>query len=62
MLLSVAAVLLAAVGQFEGHGDVGAPKLAGSAAYNAATQEYTLTAAGTTCGRSATSSTSRGSG
>ena len=43
MLLSVAAVLLAAVGQFEGHGDVGAPKLAGSATYNAATQEYALT-------------------
>ena len=47
MLLSVAAVLLAAVGQFEGHADVGAPKLAGSAAYNAVTQEYALSAAGT---------------
>jgi len=34
------------VGQFEGHGDIGSPRLAGSAAYNAVSQEYTLTAAG----------------
>jgi TolB protein len=47
MLLSVAAVLLAAVGQFEGHADVGAPKLAGSASYNGFTQEYALSSAGT---------------
>jgi len=46
MLLSVA-VLMAAVGRFEGHADVGGPKLAGSAAYNAATQEYSMSAAGT---------------
>jgi regulation of enolase protein 1 (concanavalin A-like superfamily) len=35
------------VGQFESHVDIGAPKLAGSAAYNGATQEYRLTASGT---------------
>jgi len=35
-----------ALGQFEGHADVGSPRLAGSAAYNAVSQEYTLTAAG----------------
>ena len=36
-----------ALGQFEGHGDIGDPTLAGSATYDAAKQEYTLTAAGT---------------
>jgi len=35
------------LGQFDGHGDIGAPTLAGSASYDAANQEYTLTAAGT---------------
>jgi Tol biopolymer transport system component len=35
-----------ALGQFEAHADIGSPRLAGSAAYNAASQEYTLTAAG----------------
>ena len=35
------------LGQFDGHADIGAPKLAGSAKYDAANQEYTLTAAGT---------------
>ena len=35
------------LGQFEGHADVGAPALAGSATYDAGNQEYTLTAAGT---------------
>jgi TolB protein len=35
-----------ALGDFEGHADVGAPKLAGSAAYDAAAQEYTLEAGG----------------
>ena len=35
------------LGQFDGHADIGAPKLAGSAKYDAAAQEYTLTAAGT---------------
>ena len=35
------------VGQFESHGDIGSPKMAGNAVYNGATQEYTLTAGGT---------------
>ncbi len=34
------------LGQFDGNADVGAPKLAGSASYDAAAQEYTLTGAG----------------
>ncbi|MEO5961145.1 MAG: biopolymer transporter TolR [Opitutaceae bacterium] len=34
------------VGEFENSGDVGSPKLAGSAAYDAARQEYTFTGAG----------------
>jgi TolB protein len=38
--------LLAAFGQFQQHADVGAPKLEGSAVYDAATQEYTLKAGG----------------
>jgi len=36
----------AGLGVFEGHGDVGAPKIAGSAEYNSASQEYTLAAGG----------------
>jgi TolB protein len=36
----------AALGQFDGHGDIGAPKIAGSAAYNAVSQEYSLSAGG----------------
>ena len=35
-----------ALGDFEGHGDVGAPKRAGSATYNAVSQEYALASAG----------------
>jgi TolB protein len=35
------------LGQLEGHGDVGSPRHAGSATWNAASQEYVLTAAGT---------------
>ena len=35
------------LGDFEAHGDIGAPKIAGSAAYNPVSQDYTLTAAGT---------------
>ena len=35
------------LGQFDGQADVGAPALAGSATYDAGSQEYTLTAAGT---------------
>jgi hypothetical protein len=34
------------VGEFDGHGDVGSPKLAGSATYNGASQEYALSAGG----------------
>ena len=34
------------LGLFEDHADVGAPKIAGAAAYNAASQEYALSAAG----------------
>jgi TolB protein len=36
----------APLGQFDGHGDVGGPKIAGSASYNAVSQEYTLSAGG----------------
>jgi Tol biopolymer transport system component len=54
-LLGLAAAMTAAgalasgrpLGAFETHGDVGSPRLAGTATYNAATQEYRLTAAGT---------------
>src|SRR6266850_3223215 len=35
------------LGQFEGETDIGAPRLAGSATYDSATQEYTLSGAGT---------------
>jgi TolB protein len=35
-----------AVGAFDAHGDVGTPKLAGSASYDARTQRYTLSGAG----------------
>ena len=46
-----AAVFLSAqttpLGDFDGHSDVGAPKIAGSAAYNPVLQDYTITAAGT---------------
>jgi TolB protein len=34
------------LGEFDGHGDVGSPKIAGSALYNAVSQEYTLAAGG----------------
>jgi TolB protein len=34
------------LGDFEGHGDVGSPKIAGYATYNAASQVYTLSAGG----------------
>lgn len=36
----------ARLGQFEGRGDIGSPQLAGSATYNAASQEYVLSASG----------------
>src|SRR6185436_4445466 len=44
--LSTSAGPDAVLGQFEAHGDVGSPRFTGSAAYNAVSQEYTLTAAG----------------
>ncbi len=34
------------LGEFDGHGDVGSPKIAGSAAYNPISQEYAMAAAG----------------
>ena len=34
------------LGQFDGHGDVGAPRVTGSATYDAVSQEYRLAAAG----------------
>jgi regulation of enolase protein 1 (concanavalin A-like superfamily) len=34
------------LGVFDGHGDVGSPKIAGSATYNAVSQEYTIAAGG----------------
>ena len=34
------------IGQFDGHADVGAPKIAGTAVFNAVSQEYTLSAGG----------------
>ena len=48
LVLSAALPLCAEspVGQFTDHGDVGAPKIAGSAGYDAATQEYTLSGSG----------------
>ncbi len=47
-VLAIAAMTSGAapVGEFIDHGDIGAPKLAGSTAYNAASQEYLLTASG----------------
>jgi hypothetical protein len=43
---SVALAQPGPLGQFDGHGDVGAPALAGSATWNAASQEYRLSGAG----------------
>jgi Tol biopolymer transport system component len=40
------ALVAAGLGVFQQHADVGAPKLAGSAVYDAAAQEYTLSAGG----------------
>jgi TolB protein len=36
----------ARIGDFDAHGDIGAPKLTGSAAYNPVSQDYVLTAGG----------------
>ena len=49
LLLALASPLAAqgsSLGDFEGHGDVGAPKLAGTGRYDAAKQEYTLSGSG----------------
>ena len=46
-LLSAEVSRADSIGDFEDHGDIGAPKLSGSAAYNEASQEYTLSGAGT---------------
>ena len=35
------------LGEFDGHEDIGAPRISGSATYNAVSQEYALAAAGT---------------
>src|SRR5688572_2891688 len=35
------------LGEFDGHGDIGAPKLSGTAAYNPVSQEYAIAAGGT---------------
>ncbi len=37
---------MTAVGEFDGHGDVGSPKIPGSAAYNPVSQDYSMAAAG----------------
>ena len=34
------------IGHFEAHGDIGSPQIAGSAAYNAVSQEYSVSASG----------------
>ena len=44
---SVAVDAAGPVGDFEAAADVGSPKIAGSAAYNPISQDYTPTAAGT---------------
>jgi len=47
LLIAIAASAQAAsLGQFDGHSDIGVPKLAGAATYNAASQEYTVSAGG----------------
>jgi len=45
--LSASLISVSGVGEFDTHGDVGSPKIAGSAAYNPLSQEYALSAAGT---------------
>src|SRR5262249_38878891 len=42
----IAALAVSMVGDFDTHGDVGSPKIAGSAAYNPISQEYALSASG----------------
>src|SRR5687768_14565558 len=43
----IAQAQTARIGEFDGHADVGAPKLAGTAAYNPVSQDYSVTAGGT---------------
>src|SRR5215471_5998439 len=45
--LAMTAIAMTGVGDFDAHGDVGSPKIGGSAAYNPLSQEYALSAAGT---------------
>ena len=45
-LTAVAAGQGKPLGEFEGHADIGAPKIAGDAVFDAATHRYTLTAGG----------------
>jgi hypothetical protein len=44
---TVGASAHAALGEFEAHQDIGAPRLEGAATYNAASQAYHLSAGGT---------------
>jgi TolB protein len=46
-LLSAGIVRANPVGEFDDHGDIGAPKLAGSASYDSASQEYAISGSGT---------------
>jgi len=47
LLIGIAIAAPAApLGQFDGHADIGSPKLAGHATYNAVSQEYSITAGG----------------
>jgi TolB protein len=46
ILLTAPIAPAAPVGEFEDHADIGTPKLGGAATYNAASQEYLLTASG----------------
>lgn len=48
-LFGVATVCVQAapLGDFDGHGDIGAPKIAGTATYDASKQEYAITGSGT---------------
>src|ERR1051326_6128470 len=46
-ILATSAFSAESLGQFNGQTDIGSPKLSGSATYDSAAQEYTLTGAGT---------------
>jgi regulation of enolase protein 1 (concanavalin A-like superfamily) len=49
-LASALAVAAAVLGEFEAHGDIGAPRRTGSATFNAASQEYGISGAGAGAG------------